>query len=181
MYLIVGLGNPGEKYKLNRHNVGFMFIDALAKKLEVNKFESSKHGKAEYASITTPKGKKVELVKPQTFMNDSGFAVKYAKGKHKELKIEDIHVVHDDLDIPLGESKMQLAVGPKVHNGVRDIEEKLKSKNFWRLRIGVDNRDPNNRIPGEAYVLQNFNKDELEIVHRVIDDLVDQLIAYFHQ
>ncbi|MBX4205868.1 aminoacyl-tRNA hydrolase [Candidatus Microgenomates bacterium] len=173
MYLVVGLGNPGEKYKLNRHNIGFMYMDDLAKKLNLE-FKFDKYLKSEIAEV---KGK-VLLAKPQTFMNDSGLAVQTIKDKYN-FQIPQIHIVHDDLDIKLGENKMQQGIGPKVHNGVNDIEEKLKDKNFWRLRIGVDNRDIQNRIPGEAYVLQDFNTDELQIINSEIDKMTDELISYF--
>jgi PTH1 family peptidyl-tRNA hydrolase len=173
MYLIVGLGNPGEEYKLNRHNVGFMFVDRLAKKLNLD-FKFDKYLKSEVAQLKD----KVLLAKPQTFMNDSGLAVKLLKDKYN-FEIPQIHIVHDDLDIKLGENKTQQGVGPKVHNGVNDVEEKLKDKNFWRVRIGVENRDLQNKIPGEAYVLQNFNNDELQIINNEIDQIIDQLISYF--
>ena len=101
MKLIIGLGNPGGKYRKHRHNVGFMVVDALAEKLGVGEYELSKKGKAQYAWVNDGK-EKIELIKPQTFMNDSGFSIVYAKKKHKDLKISDIYIIHDDLDLPLG-------------------------------------------------------------------------------
>ncbi len=175
MYLIVGLGNPGEEYKNTRHNAGFMFVDAFAKSLELE-FKFDKYLKSEVLEVV---GKFV-LAKPQTFMNESGTAVKLLKDKYG-FSVPEIHTIHDDLDIKLGEHKVQQGIGPKVHNGITDIEEKLKAKDFWRIRLGVDNRDLQNRIPGEAYVLQNFKKEELEIIEKKISALVSELSDYFQK
>ncbi len=147
MKLLIGLGNPGSKYIHNRHNAGYLFID----------------------SIATLQNDKV--FKTDTFMNDSGRFVKSAMS-NKQCAINDLYIIHDDLDIPLGQYKIQLGVGPKVHNGVNNIEEVLGTKDFWRIRIGVDNREPQNRILGEDYVLQNFNNDELISLNKVFDAIV---------
>lgn len=142
MKLIIGLGNPGEKYRGNRHNVGHQFV------------ERAKKG-----------------FKTDVFMNDSGRFVA-AKLNFLKLKPADLYVVHDDLDIRLGEYKIQMGIGPKVHNGVSSIEAALGTKDFWRIRIGVDNRDPDNRTPGEDYVLQNFSSDEKKIIEEVFDAIL---------
>lgn len=177
MKLIVGLGNPGEKYVKNRHNVGFMVVDSLAKRLKSPEFEFRSSGNSLYTWFTL-KGKKIELLKPQTYMNDSGKSVYYAYKKHS-LRPEDLCIVHDDLDIRLGEYKIQKAKGPKVHGGINSIEEKLGNKGFWRIRIGVDNRDETDRIPGEEYVLRNFTDDEKNILRRVTEKIIEQLITNF--
>src|SRR3990167_1232190 len=117
MKLVVGLGNPGDKYKNNRHNVGYIVVDAL-----------------EGAGLVD--GLKAE--KTNVYMNDSGEAVKKFKNFYK-VTPANLYIVHDDLDIPLGQYKLQLGKGPKVHNGVNDIELKLGTPEFWRIRIGVDN------------------------------------------
>ncbi|MEK7526665.1 MAG: aminoacyl-tRNA hydrolase [Patescibacteria group bacterium] len=173
MYLIVGLGNPGKEYEKTRHNAGFMFLDKLAKKLNLE-FKPDKYLKSDVIVVTN----KFILAKPTTFMNESGTAVALLSKKFG-FKLEEIHVVHDDLDIALGLYKVQQGVGPKVHNGVNDIEEKLKTTDFWRIRIGVDNRDAVNRIPGEAYVLQNFNTDELKIIDTVLEKQTEELQTHF--
>ncbi len=142
MHIIVGLGNPGSKYKNNRHNVGQMFVDYL---------------KNQSAGWRT----KIKTVKTDVFMNQSGSFVKKIVSD-LELRISDLIIAHDDLDIPLGKFKIQKGVGPKLHNGLESIENTLGTKDFWRIRIGVDNRPAENRIDGETYVLQDFTKEEKE-------------------
>jgi len=182
MKLIIGLGNPGKKYKNNRHNIGFMVVDTLAQELGITTYELSKGGKAEYAWGEVG-GEQVELYKPQTFMNDSGFSVKYAKKKHQNLKISDIFVVHDDLDIPFGSYKIQLGTGPKDHKGLESIDAELGTGNYWHVRVGVDNRNNElgimnygkTRTPGEEYVLQDFGNEEMKKLGITIDEVVGEL------
>ncbi len=154
MKLLVGLGNPGEKYENNRHNVGFMFVDYLARA----KGASWKYDKYVSAQICMLSGE-IILAKPQTFMNRSGESVKKLLEKF-DLKSSDLIVVHDDLDIPLNKFKLQLQ-GPKLHNGLTSIQDRLRTMDFMRIRIGVDARSTENRMPGEEFVLQNFTKEEL--------------------
>jgi peptidyl-tRNA hydrolase, PTH1 family len=165
MRLLVGLGNPGTKYEKTRHNVGFLVVDAIASKSNgawetENKFNSS---------LFTVNGSLL-LAKPQTFMNSSGEAVKKIVNFYK-IDPHDIYVIHDDLDITLGNYKIQLGKGPELHYGVKSIEEELGTKNFWRVRIGIDNRNPENRIHGETYTLQNFTDDEEKELVRVINEV----------
>lgn len=112
-----------------------------------------------------------EGLKTNTFMNDSGKFVK----KNAPKDLNDLYIAHDDLDIRLGQYKIQFGVGPKVHNGIKSIEDALNTKDFWRVRIGVDNRDPDNRIPGEEYVLQDFTNEELEILKQVYAEIRDDI------
>jgi len=144
MKLIIGLGNPGKKYQNNRHNVGHMFVD----------YYTSWLSRASEASRGIFK-----LIKTDCFMNESGIFVKKLIENCK-LKIENLVIVHDDLDIPLGKFHIQKSVGPKLHNGLGSIEQHLKTKDFWRVRIGVDSRTPDKCINGETYVLQNFLSEE---------------------
>lgn len=187
MKLIVGLGNPGEKFKGHRHNVGFQFIDYLIEKLQMtndklqisNQFQNtnlefSKKANAIYTWFKI-KGKQIELFKPQTFMNKSGVSVKYAIKKHPELKFEDLIVVHDDLDIPIGKFKIQKGTGPKLHNGIESVENSLGTKDFWRVRIGVDNRQNSGWIDGESYTLQNFNPEEKNKIIDLFPVIFDRL------
>lgn len=146
MKLIVGLGNPGESYRGNRHNVGYMFID-------------------EFAKSKLPQG--IITKKTGLFMNSSGEAVKKFIQESK-IKPDELCIVHDDLDIPLGIYKIQLGKGPKLHYGIASIEGSLGTDDFWRVRIGVDNRDIESRIPGEEYVLQDFTPDESVILQNVL-------------
>jgi PTH1 family peptidyl-tRNA hydrolase len=153
MKLVIGLGNPGKKYALNRHNVGYVVIDVLKK-------------------ANLPKN--VVLKKTNVFMNESGKAVKNFS-THYSLLPSALFIIHDDLDIKLGEYKIQKGVGPKDHKGLLSIEHELGTSDFWRIRVGVDNRDPQNRTEGEEYVLQDFDKDELEIVNKVIAKIISDL------
>lgn len=183
MKLIVGLGNPGEKYKNNRHNVGFMMIDYILKSQKSPLRPSGFVGQAKVKShkdklsVLYSLSSDLMLAKPQTFMNRSGIAVKQII-KRLKLNVESLIVVHDDLDIPLGKFKIQQGTGPQLHNGIKSIEEALKTKpsftkasegeDFWRVRIGVDNRILTNRINGETYVLNNFLQEEKKILLEVV-------------
>ena len=122
------------------------------------------------------KAKDYLLVKPQTFMNRSGEVVAKIANFYK-VTIDDLVVIHDDLDIRLGEYKIQKGVGPKVHNGLISVEEQLGTANFWRVRIGVDNRIQNSefRIQGEDYVLADFLPEEKTIIDGVIEKAVKEL------
>ncbi len=139
MITLVGLGNPGKKYQNNRHNVGHMFID--------------------YLNNLNLKTKDLKLIKTDCFMNQSGLFLKNTLHiTHSSLS--KTIIVHDDLDIPLGKFHIQLGVGPKLHNGLESIEQNLKSKDFWRIRIGVDKRLPDRWTDGIKYVLQDFLTEE---------------------
>lgn len=180
MKLFVGLGNPGKKYEKTRHNVGWMVVEALASKMangkwqmangETEKFKNEKQFHAE-----TLKFDDVLLVKPQTFMNSSGKTVKAIADFYK-IKLDDIYIIHDDLDIKLGEYKIQKGKGPKVHYGVNSIEAELGEKDFWRVRVGIENRDPENRIHGEIYTLQAFEEGEEAQLKRVLDEIIGQIL-----
>jgi PTH1 family peptidyl-tRNA hydrolase len=155
MKLVIGLGNPGQKYVHTRHNAGFMAVDALQK-------------------LSLPKN--VLVKKTGVFMNNSG---SYVKSWLAKLKIspENLYLIHDDLDIRLGEYKIQFAKSPKDHKGVSSVMESLNSEDFWHLRIGVDNRAPDSRIDGETYVLQNFLPSELGILNQSIAKAAAELIS----
>lgn len=166
MKVIVGLGNPGIKYKNNRHNVGHMVVDAM----KVRPSKSASKG--------------LTLLKSDKFMNDSGSFVlaqytKYLPAQSGHIPHTSLFIVHDDLDIKLGEFKIQLGKGPKGHNGIIDIEEKLGTSDFWRVRVGVENRVQGlgSRISGEEYVLQDFTEDEKVILDGVIKKVCNQLVV----
>lgn len=200
MKLIVGLGNPGDQYRWSRHNVGFLVLELLINtgkkrintdtdiRIRENQFinqcksvsawKLNKRLESEIALATLAGGGKVIMAKPQTMMNASGRAVKKLMSFYK-VKAEDLLVVHDDLDLRLGEFKLQLARGPKVHNGVNSVEVALGTKAFWRLRVGVDNRPPAKRIPGEEYVLQGFTVTEKRALEALIEDkLLSQITVW---
>ena len=169
MRLLVGLGNPGEKYAENRHNVGFMFCDFFVSKTETNDTQQFKFDK--YSNSNFVKLENVIVVKPQTFMNRSGESVRKCMIDDKTLKADDVFVAHDDLDIPIGKFKIEKGHGPRLHNGLESIEQCIGTKEFWRIRIGVDNRTSENRIPGEAYVLQNFTDEEKKIIEQAFQEI----------
>lgn len=171
MKLVVGLGNPGSKYEKTRHNVGFMVIDALVAKMNGGSW--SENGKL-HSLLSIAEGSLI-LAKPTTFMNSSGISAASLVNYYK-LDSADIWVIHDDLDIKLGQYKIQKGVGPKLHYGIKSIEENLKTKDFWRVRVGVDNRPDDNRILGEEYVLEDFENGEIEIKDRVIGEIVKKLL-----
>jgi PTH1 family peptidyl-tRNA hydrolase len=162
MKLIVGLGNPGKKYENNRHNIGYHFVDYLIR--ELTDYGLMNYLKNTQFVNTLINNEKIILTKTNTFMNQSGIAVKSCVTRYTLHVTRDLFVVHDDLDIPLGKFKIQKGVGPKLHNGIESIEKELETKNFWRVRIGVDNRQPGKWIDGESYVLQDFEKEEKEIL-----------------
>lgn len=155
MKAFVGLGNPEDKYQNNRHNVGFMAITFLAKKSNLSVFWQLKPS-LQSAVIKTGN---ILYVKPQIFMNSSGEAIKKVTDFYK-ISLDDLYVFYDDLDIRLGEYKIQKGKGPHDHKGILSIRNKLGSLDFWHIRIGVDSRDPDSRIPGQEYVLQNFADEE---------------------
>lgn len=179
MKVVVGLGNPGEKYAKNRHNVGFMAVDELFSSIKRDSAKTT-DWESKFESFLVRAGE-VLLVKPQTFMNRSGEAVAAIVNFYK-VDINDLVVVHDDLDIRLGEYKLVKGVGPKIHNGLNSIEEKLASKDFYRLRIGVDNRQAGvGRTAGDVYVLDDFLPDEKDVVDGVIKKAVADLISFLNE
>lgn len=174
MKLIVGLGNPGEKYKNNRHNIGCMFIDYIAPLLYCSIVKKEKL----YITMKQSNNRTIVLVKPLTFMNLSGQAVRQLS-KVYGLKSNNLIIVHDDLDIPLGKFKIQKGVGPRLHNGIESIENALGRKDFWRVRIGVDNRSPDKWVDGETYVLQDFKPREKEIINQIFPKIHNQFKTLF--
>lgn len=181
MKLIVGLGNPGDKYKNNRHNVGFMFADYLFKRagssqLGVGSFKVDNKLQAEVCKINVD-NEQIVVAKPQTFMNLSGVSVSKLLGYWK-LDIENLIVVHDDLDILLGKYKFQKNIGPKLHNGISSIEKNLGTADFLRVRVGVNNRTSENQMSGESYVLGDFFPEEKTIVEQVFSEIYSKLITH---
>lgn len=175
MKLIVGLGNPGEKYEDTRHNVGIMVVDKLSEKLQnsqSSKFQESKKLKSQILKIED-----IILAKTTTFMNNSGESVSKLVNFYN-IKPSDLTIVYDDLDIKLGEYKIQVGKGPKDHNGLNSIYDHLGnsfSNNFWHARVGIDNRKVENRTPGEVYVLQKFSEEEIGILKNVKSKLSEVL------
>lgn len=171
MKFIVGLGNPGQEYQYSRHNAGFMVIDEIAEKLKVLQFQQQAKFFSEIA-----RSDDIFLVKPQTFMNNSGKAVRAILDFYK-ASTEDLYVVHDDLDIAVGSYKIQLGTGPKVHNGLKSIYQYLHTENFWHVRIGVDGSNGLRDIPGKDYVLMPFKAEELPVLHEVTAKASQEILS----
>lgn len=156
MKCIIGLGNPGRKYKNTRHNIGFNVIEELLSrhnwKLNKSKF------KGQY-TIEQYRGEKALLLQPQTFMNLSGEAIKPLIDYY-QIEIDNILVVYDDLDLPIGKIRLRKKGGHGGHNGIRSTIDHLGTKDFKRLRIGVGR--PNKPIPVVDYVLGSFSRDQQE-------------------
>ena len=172
MKLLIGLGNPGDKYVLTRHNAGFIFLDYMYDHNEIIKpWKFDKYVNAKVAEISR-NNKTIMLAKPQTFMNRSGeTAVKLII--RNTISPADVYVAHDDLDIKLGEFKVSLGKGPKLHNGISSIEDMWKTKEFWRIRIGVENRtEP---IPGETFVLSNFSSGDLSLLDKTFFSMANNI------
>lgn len=172
--LVVGLGNPGAKYANTRHNVGFMFIGGLLKAigskivvkhtLNLTAFDE---GASKYGAAIANHGD-VHFALPLGGMNVSGKVV-FDLCKHLKFDPrEGLLVVHDDLDIRLGEYKFSYGKG-RLHKGIEDVERSLKTSRFWRLRIGVDARGVQYREEGKEYVLKNFQAEEKKVVEKVLD------------
>jgi len=156
MRLIVGLGNPGKRYEKTRHNVGFMIVDELARKWTKGKviWEENKKFNAE---IYRPG--EVLLIKPLTFMNASGSAVSKLAQFYK-VAPEDIWVIHDDVDLPLGTIKIRLGGAAAGHHGVESIIEKLGTDQFLRIRLGIGHPGRGADSQVESYVLREFDINE---------------------
>ncbi|OGV95683.1 aminoacyl-tRNA hydrolase [Microgenomates group bacterium RBG_16_45_19] len=181
MKLVVGLGNPGEAYNNTRHNVGFWGVDALKTKItknqdtstkQISNFKFQRKFKAEMVQVGG-----VMLVKPQTFMNLSGQSVR-AVADYYRIEVNDIWVIHDDLDIKLGEYKIQLGKGPKVHNGVASVEQSLGTNKFWRVRVGIENRIKNQEsriMNGEQYVLLLFGNEEKIVIEKTVKKVAEEI------
>jgi PTH1 family peptidyl-tRNA hydrolase len=171
MKLVIGLGNPGEKYQKNRHNTGFIILDELNEDWSFPDFEFSKKFNADISEGIF-EGDKIILIKPQTFMNNSGEAVQKIMSFYK-LAPEDILVIHDDLDINFGESKISNDSGPAGHNGVQDIINKIGTQNFKRIRVGIEGEEKRKTriIPGDVFVLQDFSEEELEKIKELAKEI----------
>ncbi len=155
MKLIVGLGNPGREYEKTRHNIGFEFIDFFSKKI---KCLLDKKNKLANWGIKTIKGKKIVILKPLTYMNLSGDAVLFSIRKNK-IDINEILIIHDDIDLPLYKIKIKKGGGAAGHKGIESIIEKLNDNNFSRVRIGVGK--PENKNDVVDYVLSKFKDEEM--------------------
>jgi len=177
MLLIVGLGNPGTKYKDTRHNVGFMAIDAMASNLGLEFREDKKRNAmtAEYTMTFPDQKKKVRLVlvKPLTFMNNSGEAVAKVR-KYYQIPEENAWVIHDDLDIELGAIRIRKGGSSAGQKGVQSIIDHLGTNEFIRFRVGIKPPE-GQKGSAEDFVLKKFSKAEREIIDEEIIDIVETI------
>ena len=171
-YLIIGLGNPGREYRDNRHNVGFMLIDRLIVRL------NARGMKLQSKAIVTSamyEERKLILGKPQTFMNLSGGSVQGLINFYK-IPLSNFMIVSDDLDIPFGTIRIRASGGAGGQRGVASTIERLGTKDFPRIRIGIG-RPPGRMDPAD-YVLQNIPRDEMSTLSDVLDHAADAVLAF---
>lgn len=173
-FLIIGLGNPGRKYRGNRHNIGFMVVDRLAAD---NGIQSSKMQNKAIVGDGRVAGQRVILAKPQTYMNNSGDAVGPLANFYK-MPPENIFVVYDEMDIPLGTIRLREKGGAGGHNGMKSIIQHI-GQDFPRMRLGVGR--PPGRMEPPAYLLQDFSNEQLPIVSDMIDEAIRAIETYLQE
>ncbi len=178
MLIIVGLGNPGKKYKNTWHNLGFLVLEEFKERNTFPDFKLSKRFKAELSEKKLI-DKKTILVKPQTFMNSSGQSVKSLIDFYKIKNLKNTWVIHDDLDLSFGEIKISKKRGAAGHKGVQSIIDKLKTKDFIRFRIGIK---PKKGKPEDTrkFVLQEF-KEEKETIKKIIKKTTEAVEFYIKE
>ena len=207
MKIIVGLGNPGKKYELTRHNVGFFSLDKIIEKIPntpilrcpnrrategrqyptsnqypisntqlIQPFKQEKKFKAEVAKFKLGE-EEVLLVKPQTFMNLSGEAVKAIVDFYKINTSSDLIIVHDEIDLPVGSARIRFKGSSAGHKGIQSIIDGLGTESFMRVRIGIG-RPQNENIKIEDWVLQKLSEDEIKAINDVFEGLIKQGIGY---
>lgn len=171
-YLIAGLGNPGSKYENTRHNVGFQVIDALASRYDTSL--TAEKWDTLHCRITIA-GKRIYLLKPQNFMNRSGFPIARFADFFK-ISEDRILIIHDDLDMHPGRLKLVATGGPGGHNGIRSIIQSLGTKDFHRLKVGIGRPGQNDihaEIPVERFVLTSISAAEQQLLDTRMDILLD--------
>jgi PTH1 family peptidyl-tRNA hydrolase len=172
MKIIVGLGNPGKKFEKTRHNLGFMVLDRFARKNKFPKFEMRKEFLAMVSEKKIEK-EKIILAKPQTFMNNSGLAVKRILEILRTSNIEpltsNLWVIHDDLDFPFGKIKISFGRGSGGHKGVQSIIDEIGTKDFLRFRIGIGKANNKAASNKEDFVLQKFSKKEEKALKEIFE------------
>jgi peptidyl-tRNA hydrolase, PTH1 family len=173
MKLIVGLGNPGEGYARTRHNAGWMVIDAFAKKFRI---DVGKHEKESMTGEGRVAGGSVKVAKPLTYMNLSGDAVRLLVNAYLD-STDDLMVVFDEIDLPLGKLRIKPSGSAGTHNGMRSIVEALGTERFARLRVGVRGETQSDyRL--RDYVLDEFTPEETPVVEKTIERAVDALVLF---
>jgi len=174
-FLIVGLGNPGKEYELTRHNIGFIVLDNLAEKagIEISKTaHKGILGKGDYL------GNNVYLFKPLTYMNKSGEALKEIKNFYK-IPANQVIVVHDELDLQLGDIRSKFGGGTAGHNGLKSIVEKTGDKDFHRIRIGIGK--PEYKTQVVDHVLSTFSDEEFKSLDKIVDRAIEDIDSIISQ
>ncbi len=171
-FLLIGLGNPGREYRDNRHNFGFMLIDQLA--IRLNARGMRVQSKAIVTSAVY-EDRKILLAKPQTYMNLSGQSIQGLANFYK-LPLDHLLVAHDDLDLPFGTLRIRPGGGPGGQKGVASAIERLGTKDFARLRLGIG-RPPGRMDPAD-YVLQNFSRDEMKVLLEILDRAASAALCF---
>ncbi len=172
MYLVVGLGNPGEKYAHNRHNIGFMAADEIVRRHSFSAYRAKFQGELAEGKLS---GEKVLVLKPQTFMNDSGRSVKEAVTFYK-IPSENVIVLHDELDLAPGKLRVKRGGGHAGHNGLRSIHAHI-GEGYARVRFGVGHPGHKDRVSG--HVLKDFTKADQDWVVAELDAVADNLDLLF--
>lgn len=171
-FLIVGLGNPGREYTDNRHNVGFMLIDRLS--IRLNARLTRMQAKALVGTVNY-EGYKIILAKPQTYMNLSGQSIQ-GLARFYKVPLENMIVAHDDLDLPFGTIRVRPGGGPGGQRGVASTIERLGTKDFRRLRIGIGR--PPGRMDPSDYVLQNFAQTDSILLSEILDRASEAILTF---
>ncbi len=172
MKLVVGLGNPGKEYENTRHNCGFYMLDLYLESKNLTNFKSKFQGMYVLANVN---GEKVIFLKPQSYMNLSGEVIRKFMDFYK-IDAKDIFIIHDDLDLPLGSFKLKASGTSGGHNGLKNIEENIHTKDYKRLKIGIS-KPEGDKID---YVLGKFSKNEGEILEK-LSIIVGNLLDDFFQ
>lgn len=182
MKIIVALGNPGKKYELTRHNVGWLALEYIISNFNPSAggqiLKSEKKFNSEIAECAVG-GVKIIFVKPQTFMNLSGDAVLEVLNFYKINPKTELLVIHDEIDLALGTIKFTKSSSSAGHNGVKDIIQKLGSQDFCRIRVGVESRTSKDQIPTDAFVLQNFTEEEINKLNQEVFPKVKEELKKF--
>jgi PTH1 family peptidyl-tRNA hydrolase len=173
MYLIVGLGNPGPKYSMNRHNIGFMVCDYWLKSLNGSDYREEHKALTRRFKI---EDKEILLAKPQTYMNNSGQSVSALLNFYK-IPRENLLVIHDEIDFPFGTMKLQHNRSPGGQNGVKSVSEQLGTNEYARLRMGVG-RPPHPEFSVADYVLGNFPKEEVSQLDQYLEKATDAVECF---